>query len=283
MNRIATLALTAAMVGTMTLTASATEVNLDTTTFNDPNVGNYQHIITINGFTLDARSLPASEGIPMRLVTEADHGFADWYESEGSSVFYLDNNMIHVTFATGEVLVNNEAVDTNLELISGVTYLPASVISAMEGYTVETIEEDGFIFIDITTPNGAPLMQAAYDIMDATEMGIGMKAGAEDLEMFGMDAANFADFAAFFPMMTNPDTVVVAQLTEDADVDALTAQWDTYCATQAETFSWYLSHNLPRVEDARMEIAGDYVLFLIAENADAGVEAFHATVDALSN
>ena len=81
-------------------------------------------------------------------------------------------------------------------------------------------------------------------------------------------------------MITSPDTVIVGKVAE-GKLDALTEQLDAYRQQQYDTFSWYLSQNLPKVEDARTVTSGDYILFLIGENADAGVAAFESGVEAL--
>ena len=54
----------------------------------------------------------------------------------------------------------------------------------------------------------------------------------------------------------------------------------TMAAGCCHTFSWYLSQNLPKVEDARILVENGYAFYLIAENADAGEAAFHAHVEA---
>ena len=47
-----------------------------------------------------------------------------------------------------------------------------------------------------------------------------------------------------------------------------------YRQQQEDTFSWYLSQNLPKVQDARTVVKDGYLLFVIAENADEAVAAF---------
>lgn len=56
---------------------------------------------------------------------------------------------------------------------------------------------------------------------------------------------------AFFPMITSPDTLILGKLAEDADVEAVKAAFETYRQNQEDTFSWYLSQNLPKVQNAR--------------------------------
>ena len=55
---------------------------------------------------------------------------------------------------------------------------------------------------------------------------------------------------------------------------------EAYRQSQEDTFSWYLSQNLPKVQNARTVVDGDYILFVIGENPDAAEEAFHTFVAA---
>ena len=54
--------------------------------------------------------------------------------------------------------------------------------------------------------------------------------------------------------------------------------FEAYRKQQEATFEWYLSHNLPKVENAKFVIEGEWFLFLIAENADEAVEQFKTAV-----
>ena len=71
-------------------------------------------------------------------------------------------------------------------------------------------------------------------------------------------------------------TVRVAPADEEAVTDALEA----YRQRQLDTFSWYLSQNLPKVEDARTVIEDGYVFFFIGENADEAEQMFQDFVAA---
>ena len=267
MKRIGTAALTLALAGAMTLPALAAE----------PRQAAYSTAIPVNGQALDTSALPAGEGLPMRLVAEADYGSASWYEEDGTGSFYLDGNVITVTFATGAVSVNDTVLEeVSAQVVNGVTFLPASVLSGLEGYAVEESGDR----IDITTPNGAPLVQLAYAVRDAAGVASFSKVGTEELELYGIKPEHFTEVVGLFPMITSPDTVIVGKVAE-GELDALKEELEAYRKGQEDTFSWYLSQNLPKVQDARVEVEGDYILFLIGENADAGVEAFRAGVAGL--
>ena len=274
MKRIGTFALTLALAGTLTLPALAEEPEL----LIAPSPTAYSTAIFVNGQELDVSKTPVAKGVPMRLVAEADHGSANWYEEEGTGAFYLDGNVITVTFATGAVDVNGTVLEgVSAEVVDGVTFLPADVLGGLEGYGVNLNPELDVNRIDITTPNGAPLVKLAYEIIEASDMSRGMKASADELENYGITAANFTEVVGFFPMMTSPDTVVIGKVAE-GKLDAVKAELETYRKAQEDTFSWYLAQNLPKVQDARVEVAGDYILFLIAGDADKGVELFQTGV-----
>ena len=74
-------------------------------------------------------------------------------------------------------------------------------------------------------------------------------------------------------MITSPDTIIIGKLAEGKEAQAK-ADLEAYRQQQEDTFSWYLSHNLPKVQDARTVVKDGYLLFVIAENADEAVAAF---------
>ena len=97
-------------------------------------------------------------------------------------------------------------------------------------------------------------------------------------EAYQFPVDQFEQVVAFFPMITNPDTLVIGKLKDGADLETVKAALEAYRQQQEDTFSWYLSQHLPKVQDARLVVEGGYVLFLIAQDADAGVTAFRAFV-----
>lgn len=283
MKKLTAAALALTLAGTMTLPVVATEVDLDSQTFETSEAiysAIYEATIVLNGTELDVSAIPNADGIPMRLVAESDFGSAVWFQEMNESYFYFGNNVITVSFGTGAVYLNGvELEDMAVELIDGVTYLPYTIINEMEGYSAELAFEENLVSIAIETPNGTPIAQLSSTVSTAAGLSMGMVVGEEELGYYSIDLSSLESWYAMFPMMTTPDTIIVGQIAEDADLTDLEAQWDAYCTTQADTFSWYLSYNLPRVEDARFEVYNGYVLCLIAENADAGVEAFQQAVD----
>lgn len=240
----------------------------------------YANTLILNGDKLDTSAIPAMEDknlVPMRLVAEGDFGAAQWYEEDGMSGFYLGGNALEVVLSTGAITLNDEAVNTVAVLYDGVTFVPVDVLSLMEGYTVNV--KNGTI--EITTPNNQPVIKSGYAVAEAAKMSQGMITSEQELtDFYQIPAGQFESVFAMFPMMTTPDTLVMGKLAENADVDAIKAALETYRAGQEETFSWYLSDNLPKVKNAQVLVEDGYFLFLIGEDAEAGVKTFREFVAA---
>ncbi len=273
----------------------------------NPNAGSYDKTITINGKVLESyeydREVPGwgSETVnvllseisnvpagylPLRAVIQADYGSAYWDGDAYQSTFYLGNDLILTDFNDMSISVNDEKVENSEALlIDGVTYVPAAVLNLLEGVTVTDNSTDEGESYEITTPNGTPLMKLAYQLMETAGMGIGMKSTPDELvefygEAHGFTAEQITEGVAFLPMMTSPDTLVLGKLAKDQE-ESLKAAFESYRQQQEDTFSWYLAQNLPKVENAKFVTSGDWFMFLIAENADATVEAFEAAVEAM--
>ena len=278
MKKIGTLALTLALAGSMTVPALAAEetavpISADT---------GYGTALVLNGETLDLTGIPGVEGgtlLPLRLVAEADHGSAYWDEENNESWFYFGDNRITVKFADNSVWVDDEQVKSQAYVTGGVTFVEAGVLVMLEGYTAEQAEDGSSI--TITTPNNDPMVKAAYQIMEDSGMAYAMRTEGSDAEQaFQLPEGSFEQVIAFTSMNTTPDTLVIGKLAEGADEEAVKAALDAHRQAQHDTFSWYLSQNLPKVEDARILVENGYAFYLIAENADAGEAAFHAFVEA---
>lgn len=237
--------------------------------------------ILLNGTKLDMDGLPACTGLPMRRIAEGDHGFANWYEEENQGVFYLGDHQITVQFDTNAVEVDGTVLEgVHAQVEQGVTFLPPSVLEGLEGYTV-TVDPENSQKLTITTPNNDPMIQLAYQIMEAAEMGNGSKTDLAHMEeYYQIHASSFTQGIGFFPMMTSPDTLVLVKLAEGGEETAK-ADLERYRKQQEDTFSWYLSQNLPKVQNAKLVVSDGWLLFLIAENAEAGVECFQAAVASL--
>ena len=274
MKKLGTAALALTLTGALALPAFAAE---ETPVLISAKVG-YTTAITLNGETLDTAGIPAASDsmLPLRLLAEADHGSAYWDETSNESWFTFGENRITVRFADNTITVNDVPVNTTAEVHDGVTYVPASVFSGMDGFTV-TSDADA---VTITTPNNDPMVKLAYSIMENSEM-FGSRTYEDTLaDAYKIPVDQFEQLVAFFPMITSPDTVIVGKLVEGADEKAVTDALEAYRQSQEDTFSWYLSQHLPKVQDARTVIENGYLLFFIGENADQAEELFHTYVEA---
>ena len=274
MKKLGTAALALALTGALALPAFAAE---ETPVLISAKVG-YTTAITLNGETLDTAGIPAASDsmLPLRLLAEADHGSAYWDEASNESWFTFGGDRITVSFADNSIFVNDEQVKTKAEVNAGVTYVPASVLAMLDGYTV-TSDADA---VTITTPNNDPMVKLAYSIMENSEM-FGSRTYEDTLaDAYKIPVDQFEQIVAFFPMITSPDTVIVGKLVEGADEKAVTDALEAYRQSQEDTFSWYLSQHLPKVQDARTVLENGYLLFFIGENADQAEELFHTYVEA---
>lgn len=236
----------------------------------------YNDVLVVNGQVLDTSAIPDADGIPMRLLLESDHGNAGWYAEENLGVGYFEGATVGVNVATFAITVNDETVEGVTAAVKyGVSFLPAEVIDGLEGYSVETTETETGLRYEVTTPNGTDLMQLAYDVLEASGCTASMKSGADTYAMnYSLPEGTFADGVLFMGFNISADTMLVAKLSEDADRDAVMEALEANKQSLVDTFSWYVPSNLPKAEDARMVIEGDYVLFLVADNADAGEQVF---------
>lgn len=276
MKKLGTAALALTLAGAMTLPAFAAE-DLPLLISENPNA--YATAITLNGEAVDTTGVPAASRndlLPLRLVAEADHGSAYWDQENNEGWFNFGGDKITVQFEANTILVNDVAVNTTAEVHDGVTYVPAAVLEGMEGFTVAV--EDASV--TITTPNNDPMVKLAYSIMGNSEM-FGMRTDEETLaSAYQMPVDQFEQIVAFFPMITSPDTVIIGKLADGADEKAVTDALEAYRQSQYDTFSWYLSQNLPKVEDARTVIENGYVFFFIGEKADEAEQMFQDFVAA---
>ena len=225
---------------------------------------NYQHQLFLNDEELDTAAIPAVEGqqLPMRLLAEADGGSAEWYEEDNQGMFFLGDQAIVVNFADGSVEVGFEKVENvTATVIEGVTFLPADFVNSLEGIEVNLNEEMDVDRIDVATPNGTPIMKLANAIRETADMGMSMKQTAAELEevwseTHGFKAEYVTEGVFFLGMMTTPDTLALGKVAEGKEED-LKAALESYRKSQEETFSWYLSQNLPKVENAQDRRGGD--------------------------
>ena len=273
----------------------------------NPNAGGYDKVITVNDKVLEGyeydREVPGwgsesvsvllseipnapTDYLPLRAVLQADGGSAYWDGEAGQSTFYYEKDVILTDFNDMSISVNDEKVKGEALLLEGVTYVPSTILNLLEGVTVTDNSTDEGESYAIATPNGTPLMKLALSIMETADMGRGMKSTPAELEEFYGEAHGFkaewmTEGVAFLPMMTSPDTLVLGKLAEGSQ-EELEAAFESYRKQQEDTFSWYLSQNLPKVENAKFVTEGEWFLFLIGENADEAVKLFQDGVKTLA-
>lgn len=246
---------------------------------NLPQPKSYQRILTVNGQEVDASALPYAQGLPMRLIAEADHGNALWLEEENESIFYLQGAQIRVNYGENTVSVGDTVLEgITAQVVDGVTFLPEAVLAAVEGYTVDQNLALDVDRVDIITPNNAPVVKLGYELMEISNANAN-RTGLDLLEYYGINPESFTEAAAFFPMNISPDTLLVGRLADGSE-EEVKAGLEAYRQQQADTFSWYLSQNLPKVEDAKLVVKDGWLLFVIAEHSDEAVTAFEAWVAA---
>lgn len=274
----------------------------------NPDAESYDTVITVNGERVESytysQSVPGwgsktvtaqladlprvSEGyVPMRAVAQADYGSAVWYEGDNRSSFAMGGARFEVRFEDLSVEVNGERAEgVSALLIDGVTYLPVSVFEGLEGFSVTDNSEGGTESYEISTPNGAPLMKLAYRIAGDSALLRGGSRTMEEMEEWygelGFKAEYTTEGVAFLPLRTAPDTLILGRMAEGQE-EALRTFLEAYRAGQEQTFSWYLGQHLPKVQNAQFVTEGDWFLFLIAEDVEAGVETFRAAVRAMES
>lgn len=280
MKKMTTLILTAALALSLSLWALASEPEA----VRPPAPVSYTATLVLNGSELDASGLPAAPAggmLPLRLIVESDHGAASWDQEENAGRFYLGGHVIAVDFATGAITVDSQAAEGAAQVAEGVTFVPAGVIGALEGYSVELHPEMDAQQIDITTPNSDPMIQLGYQLLETAGMGANMKATLAEMEEYQiLTPGSLTRAVGFLPMMISPDTLILGKVAPDK-LEQVKTDLENYRKNQEDTFTWYLADNLPKVQNAQVAFSGEWVLFVIGEHAVEAVEQFQAAAAAL--
>lgn len=275
MKKFACMALSLALTASLAAPAFAAD-DLKVVPISAPLTYGYE--ITVNGVKLDTSKLPMADEnyIPMRVVAESDHGSASWYQDDNTGSFYMDGLYVVVSFADNSITIGENKLEQTAIVKNGVTFVPVSVFDGVEGYTVTN--KDGKM--DFVTPNNDPLVKLGYSVIDSVEMASGMKSDAEGFfTSLEIDyEKNFESGVTFNGMNINPDMLLVAKMTKDADQKAIKAGLETFRKGQEDTFTWYMGQHLPKVQAAKTFISGDYLMFAICEDYDKAEELFNAFV-----
>lgn len=240
----------------------------------------YTGVLTVNGDALDTDSLPAAPAydmLPLRLVAENDWGVVIWDQEENSGRFYLDSHMISVDFATGAISVDDLSAGQTAQVVQGVTFVPAAVVDGLEGYSVDLHPELDVQRIDIATPNGTPMLQLGYQLAESAGLvGGGMRTSLAELEEYQvLTPGGFTEAVGFLPMMTSPDTLILGRVAP-GKLEQVRADLENYRKNHEEIFTWYLSEHLPKIQNAQVALNGDWVLFVIGEQAQETAAQFQS-------
>lgn len=236
----------------------------------------YTYEITVNGVKLDTSKLPMADEnyIPMRLVTEGDHGSASWYEGDTTGSFYLGGFNVAVDFADNSITVGDTKLDVPAILKNGVTYLPVSIFDGVEGYTV-TVKDDK---IDIVTPNNAPIIKLGYSIVETVDLP-SMRNPDKDLEsFFGLKSENYTEVASFLPMMNVKSTSLFIAKVAQGKMSAAKTELTAYHENLKGNFEQYLVDQYELAKNGKIITEGEYILFVISEDNDKAIEMFKAYV-----
>ena len=131
----------------------------------------YDYTVSVNGVELSKSGIPASAAsdvpLPLRSVAEADYGYASWYADEGRSFFSMSGNKIYVDCKTGEITLNDKAVQgMKAHFVKGVTFVPAELVNQMTDCKAVVKDKT----ITITTPNNDALVKLARNIIAKADM-----------------------------------------------------------------------------------------------------------------
>lgn len=244
----------------------------------------YATQLYLNGEPVEIPTEPVVPGapanmVPMRVLCEADDGYASWFEEDNQGYFYLADRRFIVNFSDMSVELEGELLEGVTAYLSrGVTFLPAEVLNMVEGVSVELSEDR----VDVSTPNGTPIVKLAKALLETADMGMTSKTTLEDMEMIygeqiGFSADMVTEAVFYLPMITSPDTLMIGKIAEGQE-EALAEALEGYRQNQEATFEWYLSDNLPKVQNAQFVTEGDWFMFLIAENTEDTIEQFKTAI-----
>jgi len=250
--------------------------------------GTYQNELFLNGEALDTSAIPAVEAglIPMRLLSEADGGFADWSEEENNGFFYVADHRILVNFADMSVELDGAAMEgVTATLLEGVTFLPAEALNTLEGLTVNTNSQAEVERLEVTTPNGQPLALMVNGIIEELDMACSMKNSPEELqEYLGIDAANFDQIMAVSPMMIRADTIFVGHYAQGADKEAAKAQFQARLEGIIQSFEHYLAGPYEMAKQGQVVESedGEWLMLIVSPDNAKAIEMFEAGVKAMN-
>lgn len=239
-------------------------------------------ILVLDGETVDATGIPAAPAgyVPMRLLSEANGGSASWYPEDNQALFVFDETSVLVDFNAKTVEVARElqeGVEPYLDP-AGYTFLPVSVLSAIETVTVN---DDGECYT-ITTSASDPDVKVIRSIMEAVESGARMKSSPAEMEEYmGIHQENFTSIIGYFPMMINADTIVIGEVAE-GKMDAAKEDLEARKQTTIQNFENYLPDPYEMAQNGQIVVApdGSHIMLIISGDNDKAIEMFNAAYPA---
>lgn len=271
----------------LTMTASLSTVALaeeDVELINAPTDGSMSMVISsnpnarklvLNGTELDLSAVPALAGqVPMRLVCEADGGYASWFEEDNQGFFELDGQRLFVNFSDLSVEDDDGVLEgVKATLIEGVTYLPVETVNTLKRITAEEVNG----VLTVTTSNGLPLTKLARSIIETVDMGCSNKDEQESMKEFmGIDPTWFEEVISYSPFIVQADHVFIGKYAEGVDKEAAQECLKKLQAFQLNSFEHYLPEQYEKAKNAQIveSADGSYVMIVIASNTEAAIAAF---------
>lgn len=237
----------------------------------------YGATIVLDGETVDITGIPAAPAgyVPMRLLSEANGGSAEWYPEENSAVFAFDEASILVDFNANTVEVARELQEDVKPYLdpAGYTYLPVSLLDTLETVTVT---DDGECYT-ITTSASDPDKKVVLSIMEAVELGARMKSTPAEMEEYmGIHQENFTKIIGYFPMMINADTIVIGEVAE-GKMDAAKEDLEARKQTTIQSFEQYLPDPYEMAQNGQIVVApdGTHIMLIISGDNAKAIEMFN--------
>lgn len=235
--------------------------------------------------TMSVDDLPGCPAgyVPMRMLCAADpNGYADWVVSENSAVFSFHKNSFIVNFEDLSVEVDGQKAEGVTAYLDhgGVTFLPVEFLDTLPNVEVNATLDVGAERYDFTLVV-APIVALADQIREEAGSNASFELTVEDLEnIYNVPAGAIEELAAYAPLMTSPDTVILAKVPAGQQA-AVKEIFEAYIKQQVETFSWYLTDQLPKAENGKVAAEGEYMMLFIGEDSAKAEELFRAGVKEL--
>lgn len=286
MKKVTSLALALSLTAGLAVPALAAENDLVLISANPAtaiavDLNAYASTITVNGKALDLTGIPAAEAglLPLRAIAEADGSGASWYEEDNESYFFLTDATVGVNYADMSITVDFEPQEAKAVLNpAGYTYVPASVLSSIAGYTVT--EENGNY--TITTPSADPMRILPNNIAVSYAPAAATFAKKDDiLAVHTLEDGNFESLAGMLPFMISADTVIIGKVAEGKTEEAK-ADLEAIKADTVRSFEHYLEEPYQMALKGEVVTYNGYAMLIISDDNASAIEMFKAGIDAIA-